>query len=31
MLMMANQRRHEVAHLLRKPILTLSLGKPEGE
>jgi hypothetical protein len=30
-LLMVGQRLHEVAHLLRKPILTLSLGKPEGE
>jgi hypothetical protein len=31
MLMMANQRLHELAQLLRKPILTISLGKPKGE
>jgi hypothetical protein len=30
-LFMVGQRLHEVAHLLRKPILTLSVGKPDGE
>jgi len=30
-LFMVGNRLHEVAQLLRKPILTLSLGKPEGE
>jgi hypothetical protein len=30
-LLMVGQRLHDMAQLLRKPILTLSLGKPEGE
>jgi hypothetical protein len=30
-ILMVTQRLHELANLLRKPILTLSIGKPEGE